>query len=109
MHVLCNQHNKIYCILELLWNPTALVLGLIHASACFIGKCSPCLLIFQGHHPGAASAANGRRVSNTFYLNLINPPGVVTAVYRGVARRGTGGGTERSAGINQGKIVDRGT
>ena len=54
----------------------------------------------RGRRPGAMSAADDRRDGNESSFVSIIPPGFGTAVYRGVSCRGTGGGTERSAGIN---------
>ena len=62
---------------------------------------------FQCRRPGVMSASDGWRYGNASSFMSIIPPGVGTAIYR-VARRATGGGTERSAGINWGGIVYRG-
>ena len=57
----------------------------------------------RGHCPGAMSAADGQRDSDTSSLALIIPHVVGTTVYHGVARRGMGVGTEQSSGINRAK------
>ena len=63
---------------------------------------------FRGCIPGEISVANGQRDRNASYFAYINPPGFGTDVYWRVTHRVTEGMTERIAGINQGKIVDRG-
>ena len=56
---------------------------------------------FQGRSPGVMSASDGQRDRNKYYFASITPPPRFgTAIYGGVARKGRGGGTERSSGIN---------